>query len=148
MKDVADFKVLTTDAGDGNVEVEVTGPDGKLLPVDIKENKDKPDRFDVTYKPVQEGAHKVVVKYGGDEIPKSPYEVEVGPFKESKIVAYGPGLKGGVTDKPAKFVVDTNGETGSLSFSIEGNFIGPLINYSFVNRKKVAVVTRTLNVIA
>ena len=104
--DVADFKILTTDAGDGNVEVEVTDPDGKPLPVEIKQTKD--DRYDVSYKPVKEGPHKVVVKYGGDEIPKSPYEVGVGPFKESKIVAYGPGLKGGVTEKPAKFVVDTN----------------------------------------
>ena len=119
--DVADFKILTTDAGDGNVEVEVTDPDGKPLPVEIKQTKD--DRYDVSYKPVKEGPHKVVVKYGGDEIPKSPYEVGVGPFKESKIVAYGPGLKGGVTEKPAKFVVDTNGETGSLSFTIEGDDI-------------------------
>lgn len=120
VQDIADFRVLTTDAGDGNVEVEVTGPDGKPVPVEIVQNKENPDRYDVSYKPLAEGPHKVVIKYGGDEIPKSPYEVGVGPYKESKIIAYGPGLKGGITDKPAKFIVDTNGETGSLGFSIEG----------------------------
>ena len=45
---------------------------------------------------------------------KSPFKVEVGPFIESKIRAYGPGLKGGVVNKPALFTVETNGETGAL----------------------------------
>ena len=36
------------------------------------------------------------------------------------IKAYGPGLEGGVVGYPADFVVETNGETGSLGFSIEG----------------------------
>ena len=33
---------------------------------------------------------------------------------ESKIRAYGPGLKGGVVNKPALFTVETNGELGLL----------------------------------
>ena len=45
----------------------------------------------------------------------------MGPYKESKIRAYGPGLEGGVVGKPADFVVETNGETGALGFAIEGN---------------------------
>ena len=45
---------------------------------------------------------------------KSPFKVEVGPFITSKIRAYGPGLKGGVVNKPALFTVETNGETGAL----------------------------------
>lgn len=47
-------------------------------------------------------------------------QVNVGPYKESKIRAYGPGLEGGVVEKPADFVVETNGETGALGFAIEG----------------------------
>ena len=38
----------------------------------------------------------------------------------SSIKVFGPGLKGGVVDKPAKFTVDTCGETGALGFSIKG----------------------------
>lgn len=44
----------------------------------------------------------------------------VGPYKTSKIRAYGPGLEGGVVGKPADFIVETNGETGALGFAIEG----------------------------
>jgi len=38
----------------------------------------------------------------------------VGPYKDSRIRAFGPGLEGGVVGYPADFVVETNGETGSL----------------------------------
>ena len=48
------------------------------------------------------------------------FQVDVGPFKETKIRCYGPGLKGGIVGHPANFVVETNGETGALGFSIEG----------------------------
>lgn len=44
-------------------------------------------------------------------------QVEVGPFWQSKIVAYGPGLEGGVVNQPAVFTVETNGETGALGKS-------------------------------
>lgn len=40
--------------------------------------------------------------------------MEVAPYKESRIRAFGPGLVGGVVNKPAVFVVETNGETGAL----------------------------------
>ena len=61
-----------------------------------------------------------MITYGGKEIYKSPFEVNVGTYKESAIRAFGPGLYGGVVDHSAKFTVDTNGETGGLGFSIEG----------------------------
>lgn len=72
------------------------------------------------YTPIKEGRHVVMITYGGKEIPKSPFEVNVGPYKESNIRAFGPGLHTGIVGQPAKFTVDTNGETGALGFSIEG----------------------------
>jgi len=48
------------------------------------------------------------------------FKVDIGPYKESLIKAYGPGLEGGAVGYPADFIVETNGETGSLGFSIEG----------------------------
>lgn len=42
----------------------------------------------------------------------------VGPYKESRIRAFGPGLEGGVVGYPADFVVETNGETGSLGMFV------------------------------
>ena len=55
-----------------------------------------------------------MVTFGGQEIYKSPFEVNVGPYKETQIQAYGPGLVGGVVCYPALFTVETNGETGAL----------------------------------
>lgn len=57
-----------------------------------------------------------MITYGGQEIPRSPFEVNVGPYKESTIRAYGPGLSGGVVGYPALFTVETNGETGALGW--------------------------------
>lgn len=51
-------------------------------------------------------------------------QVNVGPYKESNIRAYGPGLEEGIANKPADFVVETNGETGALGFAIEGKSYG------------------------
>lgn len=117
--DIADFKVYTEGAGEGTPEIKVVGPDGKPEPVNIKKNPDK-TTYECDYKPTKEGKHTVIVGFGGQEIFRSPFDVEVGPYKESKIVAYGPGLKGGVVGQPAKFTVDMNGETGTLGFSVEG----------------------------
>ncbi|MPC67684.1 Filamin-A [Portunus trituberculatus] len=67
-----------------------------------------------TYQPKKEGRYIVMVSYGGQEIPKSPFEVNIGPYKETRIRAYGPGLKGGVVGYPALFTAETNGEVGTL----------------------------------
>ena len=63
---------------------------------------------------------RIFLTFTGQEIKRSPFNVKIGPHKTSKIKAYGPGLKGGIVNKPARFTVDTCGETGALGFSIEG----------------------------
>lgn len=60
----------------------------------------------------------IQITFAGQEIPKSPFDVAVGPKKESSIKAFGPGLHSGIVSKPAKFVVETNGETGALGKKI------------------------------
>ncbi|XP_071544156.1 filamin-A isoform X14 [Panulirus ornatus] len=118
VKDSADFKVYTEGAGEGNVEVKVIGPGGSHEVVKTKQIDAY--TYEYTYHPKKEGRYIVMVSYGGQEIPKSPFEVNIGPYKETRIRAYGPGLKGGVVGYPALFTVETNGETGGLGFSIEG----------------------------
>lgn len=76
--------------------------------------------YDCHYYPSKEGRYVIMVTYGGQEIAKSPFEITVGPKKESSIVAHGPGLTSGVVGYPAAFVVETNGETGALGFSVAG----------------------------
>lgn len=118
VRDVADFKVYTENAGDGELEVKVLGPGGLQEKVDIA--KLNATTYECKYYPAKEGRFIVMISYGGQEIPRSPFEVNVGPYKESRIIAYGPGLSGGMVGHPACFTVDTNGETGSLGFAIEG----------------------------
>uniref|UniRef100_A0A0L8H0B8 Calponin-homology (CH) domain-containing protein n=1 Tax=Octopus bimaculoides TaxID=37653 RepID=A0A0L8H0B8_OCTBM len=118
VKDNADFKVYTKGAGDGEMKVTITGPGNSNEPVSIK--KLDPTTYECVYTPKQPGTYTINVTFGGQHIPKSPFKVEVGPFKLSKIIAYGPGLHGGMVGKPATFVVETHGETGALGFSIEG----------------------------
>ncbi|XP_067205884.1 filamin-A isoform X4 [Linepithema humile] len=118
VQDVADFVVLTKDAGEGVPDIRVIGPGGVNRPVQM--STIDATTYKCHYTPVKEGRHVVMITYGGKEIPKSPFEVNVGPYKESNIRAFGPGLHNGVVGHPAKFTVDTNGETGALGFSIEG----------------------------
>lgn len=118
VKDVADFRVYTEGAGEGNVEVKVIGPGG--VHETIKTKQIDAYTYEYTYQPKKEGRYIVMVSYGGQEIPKSPFEVNIGPYKETRIRAYGPGLKGGVVGYPALFTAETNGEVGTLGFSIEG----------------------------
>ncbi|TPP66480.1 Filamin-A [Fasciola gigantica] len=118
VRDLADFKVHTEDAGEGPLEVAVIAPDGREIPCNVR--KTGAYLFDCNYTPQRAGPHQVHVRYGGDHIMLSPFNVDVGPYKDSRIRAFGPGLTGGVVNKPAVFVVETNGETGALGFSIEG----------------------------
>ncbi|KZC12063.1 Filamin-A [Dufourea novaeangliae] len=118
VRDNAEFTVITKGVGDEVPGVNVIAPGGVNCPIHI--TKIDPTTYKCNYTPTKEGRHVVTVTYGGRDISKAPFEVNVGPYKESAIKAFGPGLHGGVVDYPAKFTVNTNGETGGLGFSIEG----------------------------
>ncbi|XP_044531588.1 filamin-B-like [Gracilinanus agilis] len=74
------------------------------------------------YYPGTPGKYVVVITWGGHHIPKSPFEVQVGPEADvQKVRAWGPGLHGGIVGRSADFVVESIGsEVGSLGFAIEG----------------------------
>ncbi|CAG7722272.1 unnamed protein product [Allacma fusca] len=116
--DEADFRVYTEGAGEGKVDIRIIGPGG--VNETVKLNKIAGTTYEAIYNPKKEGRYIIMISYGGHEIPRSPYEVNVGPFKKSEIRAYGPGLTAGMVGHAALFTVETNGETGALGFSIEG----------------------------
>ncbi|CAF3849734.1 unnamed protein product [Rotaria sp. Silwood2] len=116
--DVAEFRVVTKDAGEGIMKATVTGPDDSEIPCRV--TKANSTTYECGYVPNRTGHYTVNITYGGAHVPKSPFPVDVGPYKDSRIRAFGPGLEGGIIGFPADFVVETNGETGSLGFSIEG----------------------------
>jgi filamin len=75
--------------------------------------------YECVYVPIKQGQYIINITFGDQHIAKSPFKVEVGPAKTSKIRAYGPGLEGGVVNQPARFTVETQGETGALGRLIQ-----------------------------
>ncbi|KAM9327227.1 filamin-B [Gastrophryne carolinensis] len=120
IRETADFKVDTRAAGSGDLHVSVKGPKGLDELMKQLEPVDGVHFFE--YYPLQPGKHVVSITWGGHQIPKSPFEVQVGPEAEpQKVRAWGPGLSGGMVGKSADFVVESIGtEVGSLGFAIEG----------------------------
>lgn len=116
--DDADFLIYTEGAGIGTPEVKIVGPGGTNQNVSIKQINDT--TYECHYYPIKEGRYIIMVKFAKECIPKAPFEVTIGPRKQSPIVAHGPGLRGGVVGYAAAFVVETNGETGALGFSVAG----------------------------
>ncbi len=54
------------------------------------------------------GPHSVEVCYDGSPVPKSPFRVGVTEGCDpARVRVHGPGLKGGITNKPNKFTVET-----------------------------------------
>ncbi|KAK4872119.1 hypothetical protein RN001_016243 [Aquatica leii] len=118
VKDDADFKIYTEGAGEGHPEVKIIGPGAMKIPCKLE--KVDGTTYHGVYNPLKEGRYIVMITFAGQEIYKSPFEVNVSPYKETQIRAYGPGLNGGVVGYPALFTVETHGETGALGFSIQG----------------------------
>uniref|UniRef100_A0A670IU17 Filamin B n=1 Tax=Podarcis muralis TaxID=64176 RepID=A0A670IU17_PODMU len=120
IRETADFKVDTKAAGSGDIHVAIKGPKGLEELVKQKEYVDGVYAFE--YYPVTPGKYIVTISWGGHNIPKSPFEVQVGPEPgPQKVRAWGPGLHEGVVGKSADFVVESIGpEVGSLGFAIEG----------------------------
>ena len=87
---------------------------GTNIKCEVKQSKTEEGVYECFYIPPKVGQYVVTITFGGQHITKSPFKVDVGPEKTSKIVAFGPGLEGGVVNQPACFTVETNGETGAL----------------------------------
>jgi filamin len=96
--------------------------------LDVKCERVNTTTYECRYTPKREGPHQVNISFANTNIPKSTFNVEVGPYKESYKKAYGPGLVGGVVGYSADFIVETdfilslNRESlkGVLTFAIDG----------------------------
>ncbi|XP_072277321.1 filamin-B [Pyxicephalus adspersus] len=101
--------------------VSVKGPKGLDEPVKQLEAVDGVHLFE--YYPLNPGKYVVTITWGGHHIPKSPFEVQVGPEAgPQKVRAWGPGLTGGVVGKSADFVVESIGpDVGSLGKPLKGS---------------------------
>ncbi|XP_058717511.1 filamin-A isoform X1 [Poecile atricapillus] len=119
VNEAAEFRVLTRAGGSGELKVNVRGPKG-AEPVKQKDLGD--GTFGFEYFPTVPGNYSVAVTWGGQHVPRSPFEVSVAPEGGSpRVRAWGPGLEGGVAGKGADFMVEAIGDdVGTLGFSVEG----------------------------
>lgn len=72
---VSNFTVETFSAGEGKLELKVLDAQGKEVPVKCVFNEDRTKTYTCSYTPKSEGQYKVIVKYAGKEVPKSPFSV-------------------------------------------------------------------------
>ncbi|XP_006010193.1 filamin-A isoform X2 [Latimeria chalumnae] len=114
-----DARALTK-AGGPHIKSRVSNPSGSLTDSYIQDNGD--GTYKVEYTPYEEGVHSVDVSYDGTPVPNSPFRVPVTEGCDpSRVRVFGPGLMGGITNKPNKFFVETRGAgTGGLGLAVEG----------------------------
>jgi len=81
-------------------------------------NNDRNLTYTCVYTPTMEGHYKVIVKFAGHEIPKSPFNVgiEGAAGDATKCKAYGPGIEktGVMVNKKTYFEVSTKGMSSVL----------------------------------
>ncbi|CAH2313059.1 filamin-B isoform X3 [Pelobates cultripes] len=120
IRENADFKVDTKGAGSGELSVAIKGPKG--LEEIVKELDFVDGVHSFEYYPIHPGKYVATITWGGHHIPKSPFEIQIGPDAgPQRVRAWGPGLSGGVVGHSADFVVESIGtEVGALGFAIEG----------------------------
>ena len=111
------FTVDATEAGKGDMDVEITDPEGK--PIDANVTEIEPQKWEVKYTPDDAGPHAVKVQYKNQEIPNSPLVVQV--VNPEAVKAYGPGLEKATVNEETSFTVDASkaGE-GALGLNILG----------------------------
>ncbi|XP_043979419.1 filamin-B [Gambusia affinis] len=116
------FTVDTFSAGQGQVMAYLDHPDGTREELNVEPNEGK-KTYSVTYIPQVMGPHKVTVLFAGQQIPKSPFEVNVDKAlgDASKVTVKGPGIEpvGNIANKPTYFDIYTAGAgTGDVTTMI------------------------------
>ncbi|RDD41359.1 Filamin-A [Trichoplax sp. H2] len=115
------FTVDTSEAGDANLEIVIENSKGRKLRPVIEHNEEELVNT-VSYTPTTNGMHRVTIRYANEDIPGSPYEVDVASKDELDIIkVYGRGLHHAVVNKNAYFTIETLKETTQpMSLHIEG----------------------------
>ncbi|MCJ8734519.1 hypothetical protein PDJAM_G00236590 [Pangasius djambal] len=72
-----EFTIDARDAGEGLMTVQILDPEGKPKKASIQDNKD--GTYTVSYVPDVSGRYTITIKYGGDQIPFSPYSIQATP---------------------------------------------------------------------
>jgi len=112
--------VDTRRAGPGELSAHCVGPH-KTAFSELYDHQD--GTFSLNIKPQEPGRHQLSIKYGGENVPGSPFSLRIaGPPDASKVRVYGPGVEPGVLSLyQSRFMCDTRGAgAGQLTVRIRG----------------------------
>ncbi|KAJ8387375.1 hypothetical protein AAFF_G00157520 [Aldrovandia affinis] len=84
------FDIYTAGAGAGDVGVVIVDSQGRRDTVEILLENKGDNIFRCTYRPVQEGPHTVYVTFAGQQIPRSPFTVNISEAPHSALPACSP----------------------------------------------------------
>lgn len=104
-------------AGYAELDVTVTSPLGRHLPIDVK-GMPSGDGELIEFVPTVPGKYEIAITYGGVEIPDSPITFIAQECIMPKVT--GDGLHRGVVNEPCLFVIDAQGIYGSPEIKIDG----------------------------
>lgn len=79
------LNVFSVGAGTGDVTAMIRDPQGRQNVVEVMMEDKGDSMYRCTYRPTQAGPHSVTVTFGGVGIPKSPFNVDVGPGEQSQL---------------------------------------------------------------
>ena len=113
------FHIATREAGKAETAVRITSPTGRPVQTHVIPTY---EGCLVNFTPTEVGEHNVDIRFAGEPVPRSPKKfTAISGSDHTKVKAYGPGLKEGVTNKAAEFTIDTRGAgQGGLGVTIEG----------------------------
>ena len=117
----AEFTVDYTAAGDGELQVNIEGPAGGVE-LDEAEIEEGVKRYIYHTDPEENGCYVVQIKFADEDIPGSPFSVDVKWKSDpSRVIAEGSGLEGGTSKELAEFTVDLQkAGDGELDVDIDG----------------------------
>ncbi|XP_034777813.2 filamin-C-like isoform X4 [Acipenser ruthenus] len=109
-----------TKTGGNHIKARIVNPSGGKTDTYISDKGD--GTYRVEYTAYEDGIHVIEVLYDDVAVPKSPFRVGVAEGCDpTRVRAFGPGLEGGLVNKPNRFTVETRGAgTGGLGLAIEG----------------------------
>jgi len=118
-KDIRSF-IDTRRAGAGELTAQCVGP-RKTAYCELYDHGD--GTFTLNVRPQESGRHGLSIRYSGDHVPGSPFNLKViGLPDPSKVKVYGPGIEHGVLASfQSRFICDTRGAgAGQLTVRVRG----------------------------
>lgn len=110
----------TRRAGPGELTAHCSGP-RKVAYCELYDHGDA--TFTLNINPKEPGRHALTIKYGGQHVPGSPFNLRIaGAPDASKVRVYGPGIEHGVLATfQSRFICDTRGAgAGQLTVRVRG----------------------------